>query len=439
MRWYAAFQCFGKAEKILQQISQQIRSSDLGTVVPRVCFERKPGRQFYLFMAIDSETPGETPHSIRTLLALPGLSRPIKHGPKFHPFKREDIKNMVASDIDVQDYARTLRWVALRQESDDPFACPPIEEALIVRDRSAEHRHFLLWLSAVGMGSYSVFQAGSKTLGLAADVTPAARILRRYRLLGHIECSPNGRHWSIAPPVLAELSTSQGQFRYILCGARDNALNQQLEQLAVVEEEPQPNGDGPPRLVVQFHSESEVSDAVASLKTAYELTADPAARKLAEVLPNRSDWLKELGTVEGVVPALFDLRRFKGSEFQQAVFDGTSGFYEFRHRSREGSINADFSLYFDSSTERWVRGDWYGLRFLALQNGRSVGEAKHDEENGKFAIRQAERWPELYERTLVLCSGLLPTRSQGWLIYENVPGDLALLLAQKLDVKIEGR
>jgi len=42
------------------------------------------------------------------------------------------------------------------------------------------------------------------------------------------------------------------------------------------------------------------------------------------------------------------------------------------------------------------------------------------------------RWPEVYERALVLASGRLPLRKNGWLMYEHVGAELVDELCNKL-------
>ena len=38
------------------------------------------------------------------------------------------------------------------------------------------------------------------------------------------------------------------------------------------------------------------------------------------------------------------------------------------HRDGDGS-GRTLTLFFDEPAQRWLRGDWYGLRFLALEAG----------------------------------------------------------------------
>ncbi len=54
-----------------------------------------------------------------------------------------------------------------------------------------------------------------------------------------------------------------------------------------------------------------------------------------------------------------------------------------------------------------------------------------------LAVLLSWRWPELYERTLVLASGRLPDRSGGWLRFDDIDPRLLETLAKKLRLRVE--
>jgi hypothetical protein len=99
-------------------------------------------------------------------------------------------------------------------------------------------------------------------------------------------------------------------------------------------------------------------------------------------------------------------------------------------------------FYFDEEGQQLLRGDWYGLRFLALRKAGHRCEALWEGQDGNgstLVLRASERWPMIYERTLVLASGLLPEHSSGskLLRYRDVPLSTAKALAGKLGVELE--
>jgi hypothetical protein len=114
---------------------------------------------------------------------------------------------------------------------------------------------------------------------------------------------------------------------------------------------------------------------------------------------------------------------------------GPGGLYRL---SQEDSVRSPLTVCFDAEGQRIVRGDWYGLRFLA---GRLGGDALHvewDRAGQELFVPVAGRWPFLYEQMLVQASGLLPSRPRRprWLCYHDVPEDLVECLCEKLGVEI---
>jgi len=105
----------------------------------------------------------------------------------------------------------------------------------------------------------------------------------------------------------------------------------------------------------------------------------------------------------------------------------------------------DRVVFYDSETETWRQGDWYGLRFLALcyeNNEYQLQPCHYNLEKCQLAILVNQRWPQFYEKALVLASGQLPilykTQEQDWLIYQNISLELAQFLTQKLSLTCRG-
>ena len=101
------------------------------------------------------------------------------------------------------------------------------------------------------------------------------------------------------------------------------------------------------------------------------------------------------------------------------------------------------TVFFDAGAEsgrRLLRGEWYGLRFLALRrSGKYLKAMWRDEDGGLLAVPYRQRWPLLYERALVLSTGLLPRRhpENGLLYYQGIPLALATSIAEPLGVQVE--
>jgi len=106
------------------------------------------------------------------------------------------------------------------------------------------------------------------------------------------------------------------------------------------------------------------------------------------------------------------------------------------------------NLYFDQPRQRWLKGDWYGLRFLAHHAAGVDFEVVREKTQAlptsfssadELLIPADERWPLLYERALVLATGLLPGQAENpkWLRYQGVSAELSRTLAGKLNVSIK--
>jgi hypothetical protein len=163
-RWYAAYPYVGpkRPDTVAEQVTALVRNNDLGQVLPLVRFERGAKGQFYVFLAVESETPGELPPQLSELREHPILQRllPGDGGARFASFDLDKIKTMVGGEISVQDYARRLSRPLLEPPVfADPF--PPDDgandaaaDALLAQNQ--RYDRLLVWLSAAGSGSLTV-------------------------------------------------------------------------------------------------------------------------------------------------------------------------------------------------------------------------------------------------------------------------------------------
>jgi hypothetical protein len=451
VRWYKGFRCSGVSpEAVFNDVQSLVRRYKLQGELSAVRWEKLVGRgNFYFFVAIESEKRGDLPHVISsTLLLLRRLKNPL---PNPEGFVLEDIRNMVEREreIVVRDFAPRIDYNPPRRVPDfDPFAIvEPLatsDYALaddIVRTTQA-YDQLLLWLSAAGSGTRRVFVNACDVLGLARNGQEAGRIFRRLRILGHIETSRDGSRWSVAPPVLVKRgSVDAAGANYFLCGQRNFSLLQALRRLAQVWEVPQPEGNAPAAAYLRTDDPEELlaslpySDAWPYLRDGGE-----AALQLAWALPAIAEWPLTLEVVAGVDPHMSNLKWFNGADFVDTFFDGSGGLYEFWPLADHQPQNAQpmLSLFYDVGRRLWLRGEWYGLRFLALQATGLNCLARFSEESNQLAIPINCRWPELYERALVLASGLLPTIKRNWLVYEGINLRLIEVLGQKLNLHVEG-
>lgn len=448
VRWYAANRLVGRRpDSIVAEISTVVRQNDLGRVLPLIRIERKARGQFYLFLAIESDARGQLPDQLQRLHEYPIIKNLLRQsdGSAVQDFKLDQIQGMVTGEISVQDYARRLTRAILTAPTfaepfppDDPDAgLDAAEDDLLARSR--QYDRLLIWLSAAGSGSLAVAQQACRALGLDADGQQTGRILRRLRLLGHIERSPNGKQWSIAPVVLTRVAGPAGGDLYLLCGGRDHAMLAALRRHTAVEETPQSRGDGPARVTIATEDVDRLAATLQGEEVVRQVRIDtvPVALRLATLLPPVKRWPETLEGMNGIKPEMYEVHRFQGDGFVEGVVSG-SGFYELYQRDRRGSsATPDYRLFFDAGRDRWLAGDWYGLRFLARMIEGQSCPAHYELFNARLAIPEQFRLPELYERALVLCSGRLPERRGDWLWYDDVEPDLFTTLSAKLQLALQ--
>ena len=310
---------------------------------------------------------------------------------------------------------------------DNPFvqsgtAPAPADSAM--SDRFAK---LLYWLSSYGDGTRQTFAQACQTLDTEEEGRGGVgSVIRRLRLLGHMELSDDGSKWSAAPPAFVRFPDDSG--KGFLAGMRTLSL---LADLGAHIATNQPAHMGPPRVETSWDDARNSAQNIAD--------AGAVSIELANLLPSVNAWKATLPARNPVISD-YDAEVWDGAEFRSCVIyegDGRpSGMYNLTRtiHNREFSL----TLFFDKPSRRWLSGDWYGLRFLALQAARYEIKAIHVSDTNEFLIPDARRLPMLYERALVLASGLLPDRAPNrkWLKYGGIPIELAQALCRKLNIQL---
>ncbi|MEF3274071.1 MAG: hypothetical protein K6356_06645 [Chloroflexus sp.] len=443
-RWYKGFHCSGlKPQRLINQLALLIQRYDLGDLVPVIRVEKQAGPGgYYFFLAIESPVVGQIPEKVQELLFQNALLRDAIE----QPFTFNEIRSMVSAEHIVHDYVRLIPYVLpCLPPVSDPFD-EPIEEMAVeevarsnILLQTQQYDRLLSWLSATGQGSWQLFQQAWQTLG--GKVRPQ-RVLRQLRLLGHLETSINRKRWAVAPSTIFPISSDERTGQWVLSGRRDTALLQHLQRHSDIEIEfaPQARGDGPATVYVYTRSAEHLAAALKTFnRPIYQV--EPAGLYLARVLPSIAGWKQTLEPLQGVRPHAYTLKYFNGKTFVEIDFDRKSGLYELwpreRRSSSRGVIGPEYVLYYDAETDRWLRGDWYDLRFLVRYHAGQKCPVRWRSTTGQLAVPLHWRWPEIYERALVLASGCLPDFRQGWLIYYNIDSVLFEELRQKLSLDNE--
>lgn len=296
--------------------------------------------------------------------------------------------------------------------------------------RSVGYNKLLYWLSSIGCGSKQSFQKACEAL----QVEEQRRTSRRLKLLGHLEFSEDGKKWSIAPTALVKIPAKKDAKEFVLCGQRSIFLLEELEKYAEVKTVSQLKGKAPSCILIKTKNPNLITSQLPIIDVGV------ASLKLAEALPELTAWQQSLTDLQGIVPSLYDWKRWEvnKNEFIEGYFEGKTGMYEMKNREKNGQSRPPMTLFYDEKNQTWKQGDWYGLRYLAWYHSREQCRALYDSINRRFAVPYSQRWPELYERALVLASGLLPyfqiIENNTWLVYENIDRQLMQKLTEKLHV-----
>lgn len=161
-------------------------------------------------------------------------------------------------------------------------------------------------------------------------------------------------------------------------------------------------------------------------------------------MPDLEGWKAILTSIDRINTINYNIEIWNGNRFssydtfyeRDGRYFGESGMY--RLTRGEDRNTYQIVLYFDRPNQRWLRGDWYGLRYLAYDSTGRDFEVVYNSGVNDLLIPIDERWPLLYERALVLASGSLPDRADNprWLKYSGVSSELVQLLTGKLNVSI---
>lgn len=399
VRWYRGYSGRGKADNLVEQLSRYLHQQRLTDTVCGLRIERRPKREFYFFLAFETDHFGCLPDSIdEALKACPLLQFEVG------TFELQQIQGMVSGELKIKALGQCLTYRRMKQEvADDPLRVDlsrDTGDALTPAPVTGERAEQLLWyLSALGSGPWSTFRAACRALGMGEQVR---RLARNLRLLGHLELSANGDRWSVTPPHCVRARGPDGAALRFWTGAR-SATTPGVREL-------QPFGPARLRVVEAVRGELE-----------------HPAEKLGAVLPTLDEYRAGLEVVGGV-SALGEVAKFDGLAFRPVSFSGEAGLYEVTQGGRTMTL-----LYSDG---RWLRGDWYGLRYLTLHTEGLLTPGHYDAASWTLVLPADQRPPELFERALVLASGLLPSRRGAWLLYPNISLEVARAVATRLSIDL---
>lgn len=302
----------------------------------------------------------------------------------------------------------------------------------------------LLWLSARGKGSWGTFRAAVEELRLAEDLGvdgdrefehddfPLHQQLRlNLDRLGHAEFFARDceEGWRVAPPTLA---TTRGpnDWMGVLCGARSDQLVEHFTKMTRhlrVEVVPQAYA---PDAYRAFAGEREELSKVceesglqfqgdAPLAILSHLPpSDPlSARGPTADFPHGADWF-----IDEFLPFELRWKRVSRADAESArtgVFRFMIYFQRPRHFLRQSGLTFEIPR---------------AVGIYILLRRRRCNVLRYDASARTLTLPAVCLPPQLLERALVLCSGLVPTfdTRDSRLAYTQVPEDIARLAAQLL-------
>lgn len=434
-RWYIAFNTVGSPHDILNKLVQAVRHHKLGDFVVRFCYEKGVRKgQFYVFVGVASEEKGIIPtesynefHSMIKRLRLRDDGLYVYF---------DEVQRMVTKELEIHNLRQIKMLKPTKLPPTDPFnyASRP---STVKQDASLNEAYnkLIYWLSAYGRGTWQQFNTACKELGLDPEGEYSRRIMRRLRSLGHVELTKDGQNWFIAPPALVAIDSEGNEYPTFLTGLRSNVLLDQLQHVARIEFEIQPDANAPETVRVTFGTENDVIQFVQYFSAQHHSLyfAGIASLKIASTLPDLSEWQKYLSTFS-IVRGNYDFEQLIDGSFQKIHLPNETGLYRLTHVSTKFE-HPQLTLFYDEDTNTWHKGDWYGLRYLMLRKTGQPCDFHYDHNLKKLSIALENRLPDMYERALVLASGRLPIFRNDYLIFGGVSETLAHILANKLEAE----
>lgn len=258
---------------------------------------------------------------------------------------------------------------------------------------------------------------------------------RMLSALGHIDLALDPstlrpESWAISPPTLAFIPNDD---KAILCGARWPELIQRIrDDIEAIDGnlETTRNKLGPETICIQNLDIMELKDVIEStgehLGIQLGLT-ESAGNKLAHLLPSLNDIAKVLPatSLSGHRIEIFDLKSAKWKSSNDETIPGayriTTNPWSFAWRSK--------------SDNKLRAGDSRLVKYLAATEMKRT-LLYYDRTRRRLVAPIGAALPGLYERAVVLCSGIPPSTHMNTLCYESIPYDVAEAIIRRLNTTI---
>jgi hypothetical protein len=435
---YLVVRCSGgqhQRHKLCACIKSKVEHENLSHLLPLVKYELSQGqREYYLGLAFDASDQ-EAESKAQQILKTAGINLQQSYLVEVH-----EVQKLLNGSLELKSFTVPIHYKRMAAPE-----MPSTAELLAHVDSgdseidgldAEKYERLLYWCSAVGTGGLDRIRETCALLGIETEWGGAWSVLRRLALLGHLEITDGQSvRWSVLPPMLVTPAIDQGE--QFLIGQRSPAVRSSLHADGSLYEHSQPaaptcwrilRGDANPKC---FGSRQ-------------PLDAGCLAKRMSELLPARDEWLGQLPSWEERDFARYGVELYDPAEdaFARVPFrlNGLEGGL-YRFTIERAGRNMTTLAFYDCDADRWIAGDYCGLRFLA-RSAVGACRALHNEETATLAVPVADRWPMPYDRALVLASGQLPRQmklagGEAMLVYKGIPQWLVISLCRLLSLEME--
>jgi hypothetical protein len=439
-RWYIGFRTRNSPVDLTQNLGRLVRQNGLGDFITRACYERRSGHkrisEYYYFVGVVSDEKGLIPDEKYHALHNTFYQLGVRDSGIYVYY--DEIQPMASKEIEAFNI-RQIKMVQLdRYLPNDPFDFTAYAEDSphSTEDTRPAFNQLLFCLSAYGRGTWQQFRTMCAELGIDSTGEYARRVSRSLRSLGHIELSRDGQNWFAAPSCLVQVESGDQQYHAFVAGQRSSRLLEMLQQETHIMTAAQPYGKAPEQVLVTFPNESAARAFTDDCSRQHHpiYLAGHAGLRMASILPSLDEW-EVSQPMPSIVKGNYRFERWVDGDLESVPLPRETGMYRLTHNS-ERFEHPQLTLYYNADTDTWRRADWYGIRFLALRRTGTSCDVHYDSARRELAVALEQRWPDLYERSLVLASGRLPHFHNDHAIYSNITVAQAHILASKLGANL---
>jgi hypothetical protein len=417
---------------LANRLKNVIRAMGLTFELPVMKIETKPGHEFYVGIAVNDDRCGDNNPPEYLIDVFNRINQPLN---------AQDLGTWPTSAGEVDGWlGGAFEWDHMTKPLIFESEGLPILPANLIETEEVESKEdcegydrLIWWCSCKGTGSVSQISEISNALGLNDLEGSVWGVLKKLALLGHLDVfQSEDREWSwrIAPTTIVGQPPNES---FYIAGAMSGRIKQRLAEMAGATFDSS-NG-GPTKILLPTNEISHIANAMGF--TPRQVVAPLS--NWAHLLPSVDEWQESLNEDPAIVaePHQYSFSRYSNGTFLPVNNNELpAAFYRVQRNGNRFLPKHVLHL----RDGRWLNGDYASLRFLSLGLTGQIPQAQLHVD-GRLAMSCFHRWPNLYERALVLASGQLPATlrtGDGTLLltYSGLARELVDILAGKLRVDL---